>query len=156
MDISLENLQKKVSLNSSQILKIVKSILRYERIEKASLTIVFVTRQKIRSLNKKFLRRDYATDVLAFDLNDQASLKRKPSPKPKTLVGDIIISTDAALKNAKAYETTLAQELTLYIIHGILHLLGFDDHAPRDIQKMRKKEQELLKRLGAGIKNIVR
>jgi len=112
---------------------------------------VFVTRQRIKALNKKFLHRDYVTDVLAFDLNDNGPSKRKL----KEIVGDIIISTDAALKNAKVYETELAQELTLYVIHGILHLLGFDDHTHKDAQKMRKKEQELLAYLGAKVNKVL-
>ena len=61
------------------------------------------------------------------------------------LAGEIIISTDAVEQNAKRFKTSRRHELTLYIIHGILHLLGFDDHDPRDVQKMRRKEEELLK-----------
>lgn len=102
---------------------------------------MFVSAQKIIALNKKFLGRAYATDVLSFDLKDEFS--------PKSLVeGEVIISTDAIIKNARLFKTPVAQELTLYIIHGILHLLGFDDHAPDDIQKMRKEEDKILKYLG--------
>ena len=156
MEITFENYQKKVPLNPSQILKITKTILRHEGVDKASLSIVFATRQRIKALNKKFLHRDYGTDVLAFDLSDNAVSRQKSQRKPKIVVGDIIISTDAALKNAKTYETALSREITLYVIHGILHLLGFDDHSPRDIKKMRKKEQELLDYLGIKIKTVVR
>ncbi len=60
------------------------------------------------------------------------------------MIADIFISTDAALKNMRRYNTTLEKELILYIIHGILHLAGYDDKHPDDIKKMRKREQELL------------
>ena len=158
MEILVENLQKKVALNPPQILKIAKTILRYEGVKKVSLSIVFVTRQRIKALNKKFLRRDYGTDVLAFDLTERkGTARRAPTPgNVKQIIGDIIISTDAALKNARIYKTALSQELTLYLIHGILHLLGFDDHQSRDIQKMRKKEQELLAYLGPTIKGVLK
>ena len=57
----------------------------------------------------------------------------------------IFISTETAARNARRFNTSLDDEVTLYLIHGILHLLGFDDHAPKDIARMRRKEQEILK-----------
>ena len=58
--------------------------------------------------------------------------------------GEIIISADTAVRNARAYQTSPQQEILLYVIHGILHLLGYDDHSPDDIQEMRRKEAELM------------
>jgi len=66
----------------------------------------------------------------------------------KHLQGDIIISTDAVVANARKFKTSPQHELSLYIVHGILHLLGYDDHAAKDITRMRKKERELMKLLG--------
>lgn len=173
MDISVENLQTKVLLNPTQILKMTKMILHHEGVDKAVVAVVFVTRQKIKALNKKFLRRDYSTDVLAFDSSedrDPALSGGLASAKPKkgcryggtglarrklnVLRGDIIISTDAAGKNAGVYGTSVARELALYMIHGVLHLLGYDDHGPADIQRMRRKEEELLEYLGSNIEKI--
>jgi len=62
--------------------------------------------------------------------------------------GEIIISTDTVRRNAAFYGTRDEYERMLYIIHGILHLLGFDDSSPAAAQKMRRKEGELLKSLG--------
>ena len=155
MEITFKNLQKKVTLNPPQILKAVATILRHEGVDRASLSIVFVSSQRIKALNKKFLGRDYTTDVLAFDLSDETSAKNKIKRKPRTVLGDIIISTDAVLKNARAYKTGLSEETALYVIHGILHLLGFDDHKTRDAQRMRRKEQQLLVFLGAKTKKLI-
>jgi len=152
MEINLKNHQKKVRLNSPQILKITKIILKVQGIRQALLSIVFVSHQKIRALNKKFLNRDYGTDVLAFDLSEHGPSKRKST----SVTGDIIISTDAAIQNTKAFDVPLTQEITLYVIHGILHLCGYDDHKPRDIKKMRKREQEILICLGKKINRVVR
>ena len=143
--------QKKVRLNSLKILKITKAILHHENVDQAILSVVFVTHQKIKALNKKYLKRNYGTDVLAFDLSDHALSARKT----KGVIGDIIISTDAALKSADNYQATLSQELSLYIVHGILHLLGYDDHKSADIKRMRRKEQEILSYLGKKIDKIV-
>ena len=110
---------------------------------------MFVSRQKIKSLNKKYLHRQYATDVLAFDLRSGVEAKQK-----RLLNGEIIISLDAAKQNHKTFQTSLAQEIVLYVIHGILHLLGYDDHSPADIKRMRRKERELLEYLKKEIEKL--
>ncbi|MCK5014083.1 MAG: rRNA maturation RNase YbeY [Candidatus Omnitrophica bacterium] len=165
MEIAFENLQKKVTLNPPQILKTAATILRHEGVDNVSLSIVFVSRQRIQALNKKFLGRDYATDVLAFNLSERRGTvpafrrgkRRAPTVRnARQIAGDIIISTDAVVKNARIYKTGLSEELALYVIHGILHLLGFDDHKTRDIQRMRKKEQQLLMFLGITTKKLIR
>ncbi len=102
--------------------------------------------QKIRAFNKKFLSRDHTTDVLAFDMCEGGFSRKENIP----LLGDIIISTDAAIQNAKIFKTSVKHEIVLYIIHGILHLLGYDDHKSRDIRLMREREQELLEKTGIG------
>ena len=81
----------------------------------------------------------YATDVLAFDLRDRKSAS--------ALEGEIVISTGAACRQARQFKTTPQREVTLYVVHGILHLLGYDDHRPADIRKMRSKEKELMELL---------
>src|SRR3989338_5745431 len=137
--VAVESLQKKVPIKLSHIGRIARTILKYEGVREASLSIVFVSSPKIRSLNRQYLRRDYVTDVLAFDLRE---VKR-----PGQVNGDIAICVDMALRNAKAYKTSLDRELVLYVAHGILHLLGFDDNAPADIRAMREKEAEVLEYL---------
>ena len=154
LDITLKDLQKTIPLNAPQIHKIAKAILRREGIRSAELSVVFVTRQRIRGLNRKYLRRDHATDVLAFAYEPSSQNERHVKTK-RTLCGDIIISTDAAVQNAKIYSTGRSRAIVLYLIHGILHLRGFDDHKPQDIKKMRGKEQALLDYLGAKIKQCV-
>ena len=130
-------------LSPRHIIRTVKKILRRERIPRARLSVVFVTDRKIRSLNKKYLKRDRATDVLAFDL-------KNPSLEfSVALEGEIIISTDSVIQNAEAYRVSPRQELTLCLVHGILHLMGFDDHGAAKTARMRKKEQVLLRYLAA-------
>lgn len=162
MELTVENLQRKIFLNSPQIRKIAKAILKEVRISKGNFSLVFVTHQRIRALNKKFLRRNHATDVLAFakDLSSPHALslpvRQTGLPVRQTGGGDIFISVDAARSNAAVFKTSLEYELVLYVTHGILHLLGFDDHAPADIKRMRRKEKELMEHLKNRIKNVVR
>jgi len=152
MEITFTDLQNKVHLNSSQIIRIIKSVLRYEKIKTATLSVVFVNYQRMTALNKQFLNRYYATDVLAFDMRDDEDSARKP----KAMAGDIIISTDAALKHTRTSGSGLADELALYLVHGILHLLGYDDHSPADVKRMREKEREVLSYLGGTIDKMCR
>ena len=152
MEIQIRDHQKKLQLNPAQIKKIVRIILQHEEINDAELSFVFVTHQKISAFNKKYLKRNYATDVLAFESLGWQGEERNN----KNLAGDIMISTDAVLKNHKLYGMSLAQELSLYVIHGILHLIGFDDHSKKDITKMRKKEDELMRVLGKMINPVIR
>jgi probable rRNA maturation factor len=84
----------------------------------------------MRALNKEYLGHDYVTDVLTFELGDNS--------------GEIIICPQMAAANAKEYQTSAQQEIILYVIHGILHLAGWDDHREKDILQMRRMEDELL------------
>lgn len=110
------------------------TILRHLKIRDAELSLAFVSSQKIRALNIKYLNRAHTTDVLAFDLSSDGDV----------LCGEVIISTDAVVQNARRFDTAPATELVLYIIHGILHLTGYDDHSAADRARMRAKEQEVL------------
>ncbi len=71
------------------------------------------------------------------------------------MIGEIIISTDAAIKQAKIYNTTLAREIVLYITHGILHLTGYDDHRHWDTVRMREREKKVLGILGKESDNVI-
>ena len=131
MEIILKNLQKKIPLPRARVLKVVDTTLRKLRKKRdCCLSIVFVGPQRMRHLNKRYLRHDYLTDVLAFDLGEGLS--------------EIIICPQVAYANAKRYKTSTEKELILYVIHGILHLAGFDDHSAKDIAQMRQMEKKML------------
>ena len=91
--------------------------------------ILFANDAEIRRLNKKYRKRDKSTDVLAFE------------------TGDVVISAERAAKNSKRFGSTVADELKLYMIHGILHLSGYDDASSPKRKEMRGMEEEILARL---------
>lgn len=95
----------------------------------ARICILFADDARIRRLNKKYRKRDKSTDVLAFE------------------TGDIIISAETAARNSRGFGSTLADELKLYMIHGILHLSGYDDTTSPKRETMRIMEERVLKRL---------
>ncbi|HPL83079.1 MAG TPA: rRNA maturation RNase YbeY [Candidatus Omnitrophota bacterium] len=131
--VTVKNLQKKVSLRQREIKKIISKVLQSEKKGiKGEINVSFVNDPLIRKLNKKYLKKDSPTDVLAFNIGD---IKEKTK-----LYADILISADTALRNAKIFKTTPDYELKLYSVHGILHLLGYDDHSLKDKKIIRKKE----------------
>jgi probable rRNA maturation factor len=79
----------------------------------------------IRDLNRQWRKKDHATDVLSFPMMDDA----RPSAPPSTgltLIGDVVVSTPTAARQAKARKATVTDEITVLLAHGVLHLLGFD------------------------------
>jgi len=142
-NVAIRNLQKTVRINPPQLTVITKKILKSLHLHSADLSLVFVSDRRMKILNQKYLKYNFSTDVLAFDLREQKGSLR-------TLGGEIIISTDTAKRNSKIYGTTLKKEIVLYVIHGILHLVGYDDHEARDIRRMREKEQEILGKIITG------
>ena len=92
----------------------------------------------IRRLNAAHRGHEYATDVMAFDLSDTEAHR----------IVDIVISADTALRNARIYKTAIFYELCLYAVHGMLHILGYDDR--------RKAKREAMHQKAVGILNSLR
>jgi len=101
-------------------------------------SLVFCDNDFIRKLNRRYFRKNRATDVISFPLRDEFA---------PGFLGEVVISVEEALNNAKVYGTSFDAELTLYIIHGILHLLGWRDYKKKDRLKMERKQEEILKKL---------
>ena len=118
--------------------KLILRVLKKEKIRRATLSLLLVSDSFIRRLNKKFLARDRATDVLAFDLED------KEMPRHH-LAGDIAVSLDTARATSRVFKISVEEELCRYVVHGILHLAGYDDRSSFKKRQMWKRQEELLK-----------
>jgi probable rRNA maturation factor len=102
-----------------------------------------VSNQKIRAVNRKYLNKDRATDVISFEYDR----RKYYNPGMRRFLGDVIVSTDKAFQNSNKYGTTFFEETALYIIHGILHLAGYDDVSRIERSVMRRKEDALLRKI---------
>jgi rRNA maturation RNase YbeY len=102
-----------------------------------SLEINFISSDKIYKINSEYLNHNFTTDIITFNYSNQQ----------KKLDGEMFISIDDASENAKKYNVDLQEELARLIIHGILHLLGFDDQHKKDKIKMKQQENKLLNTL---------
>lgn len=92
-------------------------------------SIIFCSDNYILDINLKYLQHDYFTDIITFDYCEGAILN-----------GDLFISIDSVRENAEFYGVEFQDELDRVIVHGILHLIGYDDHTDEDIKTMREKE----------------
>lgn len=105
----------------------------YETVE---ISIAVVDGSSMRQLNNRYLQHDYDTDVLSFVLDCD--------PDIGLLNGQLIVSTDTAAEMAGQLDLSLDAELLLYVVHGSLHLVGFDDKTPTGADEMRQAEKEYL------------
>lgn len=124
--------------------KAVRQLLTEQRVPRAEISVAIVDDPTIHQLNRQFLEHDYPTDVLTFPLE---------SPEENGLLaGEIIVSWDTARKNAEELGLSAEGELLLYVVHGTLHLLGFDDTSEEAESEMRAAERACLKSLGFAYK----
>jgi probable rRNA maturation factor len=103
-------------------------------IDKATVQIVFSDDEHLRQLKKQFFNLDQYTDVIAFHLNEP----------DEVLDGEIYISMERALENSRTYQEIYSRELLRLVIHGCLHLSGFEDHTQAEQTKMRHLEDHFL------------
>jgi len=111
--------------------------------ENHELSVLLADDKKIRTLNKQYRGIDQATDVLSFSQN------KKDEKEPSShLMGDVVISTVTAKRQASEHGLTLEEEIILLLIHGTLHLLGFDhERSGEEAYQMKKKTQQLFSRI---------
>lgn len=145
MNLTVANQHKHISLSSktkSEIKKIVAEVLKSEKItNKCQVNFLFTDNRLIKKFNLKYFSRDIPTDVIAFGTKDAGD----------KIIGDIMISLDMAEVNAKVFKTSFLDELYLYVTHGLLHVLGYQDKTAKQRAMMNKKSDLVLSKLKLNI-----
>src|SRR5262245_50638656 len=125
--ISFHFLKKNLSLNNrKQLKRFLENLAVKEGKKLGSLNFIFCSDQYLFKINEKFLNHSYYTDIITFPLSNFG----------EPISADIYISTDRVRENAKSFTSSLKTESHRVIFHGVLHLCGFRDKSPRDIQIM--------------------
>ncbi|MDP3443496.1 MAG: rRNA maturation RNase YbeY [Ignavibacteria bacterium] len=124
---------KNRKINSEWIKKVISEQSRSAGFSLGDINIIFCSDPFILELNNKYLKHNYFTDIITFD-NSQGNL----------ISGDLYISIDTVKSNAKEYSVTFENELHRVIIHGILHLLGYDDKTKDQSNVMKEMENKCL------------
>ncbi len=136
ISVSIANQQEALELDFARIREVGKAVLAGEGVTQGKVTCAFMTDAAIHVLNKRFLNHDEPTDVITFPYSD------------KPLQGDLAISVDTAATAARERGHGVGDELLLYVIHGMLHLCGYDDLTEKERRKMREREAHYLSKLG--------
>jgi probable rRNA maturation factor len=126
--------------NLNKLKRLIEYAIRKEELKNVEFSITFIDSEKMRYLNKTYRQIDKDTDVLAFAFEDYKDINYHNY----RLLGDIYISLDVAKKQAKEEQHSLLEELSFIMIHGFLHLLGYDHHESNDEILMKLKEEEIL------------
>ncbi len=147
MEILIRNKQNKVKIDRARVKKSLRGILEKLGHGDCEISVLFVDNNEIHELNKKYRDVDRPTDVLSF-----SQMEGDCSEINRGLLGDVVISADMALAQAGERGKELQSEIDFLLVHGVLHLLGFDHEGPVNERKiMKKKERELMELIG-GVK----
>jgi probable rRNA maturation factor len=144
-----------IEVSIPRIKKLVRQVCERFKLLNATVSIAIVDDNKMRELNTRFLNCKSATDCLSFDLSESATPETSgQNPKSSSSRGrsfELIVNAELALKEANLRGHSGEAELALYITHGLLHNLGFDDSTQSQAQKMHDTEDEILQKFGYGL-----
>jgi probable rRNA maturation factor len=175
--VVLQNRQRVVAIDQTWLRRTADAVLAAARADDAELSLVLVSDRRMRALNKRYRNKDRTTDVLAFPLQispltltlspgplhlrsnrqPRRAAKKVSSPplqpqKPPVLLGDVVISVPTARRHAADLGHGLREELRRLLVHGILHLLGYDhERGSRDAALMARKEKAVREMVRVGV-----
>ena len=128
--------------------KVLKQCFKEEKLSKKNVyvNVVLTNPANIRKLNTEYRNIDKETDVLSFPMFEKGELEKVKDLK-EDMLGDIVISIERVLEQAKEYEHSFERELAYMAVHGFYHLMGYDHMEENDKKEMRKKEENILEKL---------
>lgn len=149
--IDLANSQTAMEIDEEFLREVAERTLQEEEVAEAIVSVALVDNAALRELNRQYLGHDFDTDVLSFLLECE-------EPKPaagaaaaarrgrgKRIEGEVVLSTEMAQRRAQEFRWSPQDEVVLYLVHGLLHLAGYDDRTEREKQLMRRRERSILK-----------
>ena len=158
MSVCVSNRRRTRKVNLRLLKQITEALLAELKIQNAELEINLVAAEEMIRLNEKYLRHAGSTDVIAFDYAKIAGQASSLSPKPlgrkmdrlevcPALHGEIFVCSDEAVFQARKFHTSWQSEIVRYLVHGVLHLLGYSDSRANARQSMKREEDRLLRQL---------
>ena len=141
--LEILDVQEELAIDLEKIRTVCEKILDDCGIASGKMNVVLVDSDTIRQYNRDFLQHDYPTDTISFPIEDRRSEGH--------LEGEVLVCTEIAKDRAKEFGWTAEEELLLYVVHGMLHLAGFDDATPEQQTIMQEKEREYLATLGIQV-----
>jgi probable rRNA maturation factor len=145
--IAVSDQQSAVEISESVVERIIRETLTVEGVVEAEISVALVDDPTIHEVNRDHLDHDYPTDVISFLFEDEVLTEpgpRAPRGAGKRIEGEIIVSGDTAVREAARFGWSPENELTLYLVHGLLHLCGYDDLTDEEQLVMRERERTVL------------
>ena len=133
--INIEDVKTKITKKKLKLKSLAKAVLTEEGVAQSEINIIFVDDSYIIKLNQEFLNKNETTDVISFNLEESDS---------DFLEGEVYANADQIKRQAEEYEVTFQNELHRIVIHGVLHLIGYNDHTPLEKKNMTEKENHYL------------
>ncbi len=125
----------KININKNKIKEGIKKILEKEKYNNLDINIIFLDNKQIKDINLEYRNKNYPTDVISFPFKD----------KKKLYGGDVFISIEKVKENARKYGGSLKNELKRILVHGVLHILGYDHIKTKQKGKMFKKQENYIR-----------
>jgi len=161
MSVLIDNRQEKITVDEvmeTLVAQVVGKVLTYEECEESyEVSISFVNNEEIRSLNREYRGIDKATDVLSFpmlEFVDEELYEEDENTDyidEEMALGDIVISMEKVLEQSEEYGHSFSRELAFLLVHGMLHLLGYDHEEEATDGEMFEKQEEILKEMNLTI-----
>lgn len=146
--IDIADTQDRLELEEQFLIQVAQKVLAAEEVAAAEISVALVDDAAIHDINRQYLGHDYPTDVISFLLDCEPANSTHPaSPlrgRGKRLDGEVIISTETAIQQAGDFGWSPREEVVLYLIHGLLHLVGYDDLSYTERAVMRARERAML------------
>jgi rRNA maturation RNase YbeY len=141
MPVHIQSFVRSVTFDHARLGRLARAILSDVGETSAELGILFVGDQRMRCFNRDYRGKDRTTDVLAFAMREAAH-------SPTYLLGDVVIAVPTAARQAKRGQRSLDEELTVLLVHGVLHLCGYDhERSEKDARRMRRRERMIMQSL---------
>jgi probable rRNA maturation factor len=145
IDIAVANQQSRHDVDEERLTNAARVVLAGSERASAAISIAVVDDDTIHELNRQYLQHDWPTDVLSFVLDDQEG----------HLEGEVILSADTAAAAAAEAGWTAGDEQALYVVHGMLHLIGYQDKTPAEARAMRAAEGKYLRQIGIEQRRMI-
>lgn len=152
-EVTIQNRQKTRALDVRLLRQVTNELLaQFAQLTRVELGLNLVAAAEMTHVNETFLQHEGSTDVITFDYREPAP--SVPDPKPQTpnpieVCGELFICVDEAILQARRFQTQWPVEVVRYVVHGLLHLQGYDDHAAADRREMKREENRLVRLLAA-------
>ncbi|MEC7839277.1 MAG: rRNA maturation RNase YbeY [Chlamydiota bacterium] len=141
LNIFVSNTQEDLPISEEKVRSVTRAVIDHMHQSCCETSIYFVTDEEICELHEQYFNDPSSTDCISFPMDDETT------PADERILGDVFVCPKTAINYASSHNCNVYDELTLYLVHGLLHLMGWDDIEEDDIKEMRLAEKQCMEHL---------